>query len=94
MGGDIDYQTRDRLDPTYYETAVKLGSPGKVSGIVRSQFGYHIIKLTAIRRWEEVDKAQIKRLVFEEQRSKIFEKYMAELKNKASVSVRSELIKE
>ncbi|HTL13032.1 MAG TPA: peptidylprolyl isomerase, partial [Bdellovibrionota bacterium] len=44
MGGDIDYKTRDQLDPAYYAAAVKLGRPGKVSGIVRSQFGFHIIK--------------------------------------------------
>ncbi|MGK5089839.1 peptidylprolyl isomerase, partial [Bdellovibrionota bacterium FG-2] len=29
MGGDIDYQSKDKLDPTYYETAVKLRAPGK-----------------------------------------------------------------
>jgi peptidyl-prolyl cis-trans isomerase C/peptidyl-prolyl cis-trans isomerase D len=94
MGGDIDYQTRNQLDPVYYETAIKLGSTGKVSGIVRSQFGYHIIKLTAIRRWEETDKAQIKRLVFEEQRAKIFDKYMDSLKSQAQLSSHPELLKE
>jgi peptidyl-prolyl cis-trans isomerase C/peptidyl-prolyl cis-trans isomerase D len=94
MGGDIDYQTRDRLDPAYYEAAMKLGSPGKVSGIVRSQFGYHIIKLTSIRRWEEADKTQVKRLVFEEHRAKIYDKYMAQLKNQSKVAVHSELLKD
>jgi peptidyl-prolyl cis-trans isomerase C/peptidyl-prolyl cis-trans isomerase D len=94
MGGDIDYQTKDKLDPTYYETAIKLGSPGKVSGIVQSQFGYHIIKLTAIRPWEEADKAQVKRLLFEEKRSQIFEKYMTQLRGQAKVSVKNELIRD
>lgn len=94
MGGDIDYKTKDRLDPTYYEEAVKLRSPGKVSGIVQSQFGYHIIKLTALRPWEEVDKAQIKRLVFDERRNQIFEHYMTQLRQQARVSLHPELIKE
>jgi peptidyl-prolyl cis-trans isomerase C/peptidyl-prolyl cis-trans isomerase D len=94
MGGDMDYQTRDRLDPVYYEAAVKLGSTGKTSGIVKTQFGYHIIKLTGIRRWEEIDKAQVKRLVFEEQRSKIFEKYMEGLKAHAKISSHSEMLKD
>jgi parvulin-like peptidyl-prolyl isomerase len=94
MGGDIDFQTRDRLDPAYYETAIKMGSPGKVSGIVRTQFGYHIIKLTGIRRWEDIDKAQIKRLVFEEQRTKIFEKYMDRLKAQSKVNLHPELLKD
>jgi parvulin-like peptidyl-prolyl isomerase len=94
MGGDIDYQTRERLDPTYYETALKLSSPGKVSDIIRSQFGYHIIKLTAIRSWEEEDKAQVKRMVFEVERAKIFEKYMGTLRNQAKVVVHPELLKD
>lgn len=93
MGGDIDYQTRDRLDPNYYETALKLGA-GKVSGIIRSRFGYHIIKVTAIRPWDEVDKAQVKRMKFEEQRTQIFEKYMTALKSQAKVKVNQELIKD
>jgi peptidyl-prolyl cis-trans isomerase C/peptidyl-prolyl cis-trans isomerase D len=94
MGGDIDYQTRDKLDPTYYDTAVKLKSPGKVSGIIRSQFGYHIIKLTAVRPWEEVDRAQVKRQLFDERRSQIFEQYMRQLRQQAKVSVREELLKD
>ncbi|OFZ83048.1 MAG: hypothetical protein A3K03_01070 [Bdellovibrionales bacterium RIFOXYD1_FULL_44_7] len=94
MGGDIDYQTRDKLDPAYYEAALKLKTPGKISNIVRSQFGYHIIKLTAVRPWEETDKAQVKRLVFDEQRSQIFEKYMTKLKQQAKINVKNELLKE
>jgi parvulin-like peptidyl-prolyl isomerase len=94
MGGDIDYQTKDKLDPTYYDNAIKLRTPGKISGIVRSQFGYHIIKLTAIRPWEEVDKAQVKRMLFEQRRNEIFEKYMGQLRHQAKVSIKNELLKD
>ena len=94
MGGDIDYQTRDKLDPTYYETATKLKTPGKVSGIIRSQFGYHIIRLTAIKPWEDADKAQVKRMLFDERRSQIFENYMARLKQQAKVAIKSDLLKD
>ncbi len=94
MGGDIDYQSKDKLDPTYYETSVKLHSAGKVSGIIRSQFGFHIVKLTAIRPWEDVDKAQVKRLLFDEKRSKIFESYMGQLKQQAKITTHPELLKD
>ncbi len=93
MGGDIDYQTRDRLDPLYYETAVKLKIPGKISGIIRSQFGFHIIKLTAVKSWEDVDKAQVKRLLFDERRTQVFEHYMDTLRKQAKVTVQADLLK-
>ena len=94
MGGDIDFQTRDKLDPNYYETALKLKSPGKVSNVIRTQFGFHIIKLTAIRSWEEVDKAQVKRLLFDAKRAEIFEKYMAQLRKGARVTINNEQLKD
>lgn len=92
LGGDLDYQTRDRLDPAYYEAAVKLGL-GQVSGIIRSQFGYHIIKLTGKHSWNEVDRAKIKRLAYEEKRQKIFDSYMADLRKKSNVKVNYKALK-
>lgn len=94
MGGDIGYQTKDKLDPKYYEEAVALRSPGKVSGIVRSQFGFHIIKLTAVRAWEDTDRPLVKRLVVEKRREEIFDRYMGQLRNQARVSVHPELLKD
>ncbi len=94
MGGDIDYQTKDKLDPAYYEAALKLKTPGKVSSIIKTDAGYYIIKLTAIRAWEDTDKAQIKRIVFDEKRAQIFDKYMTSLRKTAKVSINSDLIKE
>lgn len=94
MGGDIDFQGRDKLDPVYYETALKLKTPGKTSEIIRTQFGYHIIQLTAIRPWENADKALVKRLVFEDRRNQLFEKFMTQLRKQANVSVHGELLKD
>jgi parvulin-like peptidyl-prolyl isomerase len=94
MGGDMDFQTKDRLDPTYYEAAVKLKSPGKMSSIIRTAFGYHIIKLTAVKNWDQVDKGQVKRLVFEQRKAELFDKFMKELRQRAKVSVHEELLKD
>jgi parvulin-like peptidyl-prolyl isomerase len=94
MGGDIDYQTKDKLDPAYYDAALKLGKAGKVSGIVRSQAGYHVIKLTAVRPWDEADRNLVKRMLFEERQAQIFDKYMAQLRGQSKVSVNATLIKE
>ncbi len=93
-GGDIDYQTKDKLDPVYYNTSVKLGGIGKVSEIVRSQFGYHIIKLTGVKEFKDVDKGAYKRIIFDEKRAQIYDSYMDGLKKSYSVQVNDSLIKE
>lgn len=92
MGGDMDYQTKDRLEPSYYAAAVKLGKVGNVSDIIRTRFGFHLIKLTGINAWEQVDKPRIKRIVFDERRKQIFDNYMESLRKQAKVAVRSELL--
>lgn len=93
MGGDIDYQSKSQLDPAYYDAAIALKTPGKVSGIVRSQFGYHIIKLTAIRPWGEVDPAAIRQDVFNERKQGLFDSYMKDLRAKAQITVKNDLVR-
>jgi parvulin-like peptidyl-prolyl isomerase len=94
MGGDIEFQTRDKLDPAYYDAALALRTPGKVSEIVRTPFGLHLIKLAAVRSWDETDRGQVKRMIFEERRAQIFEKFMGQLRTQAKVNVRSDLLKD
>ncbi len=92
-GGDIDYQPKDKLDPTYYQTAVGLKKVGAVSPVIRTQFGLHIVKLTGIHDFKDIDKAYFKRMIFDEKRTEIFEHYIAELKQKSSVNVNYGLLK-
>lgn len=95
-GGDLDFRTRDRLEPVLYEAALKLKSPGSMAQApVRSPTGFHLIKLTAIRSWDDIsDKASVKRAVFAQRRLDIFERYMKDLRAQNKVTVKAELIKD
>ena len=45
QGGELDYTGRGMLDPAFANVAFNLTDPKKVSKIVESEFGYHIIQL-------------------------------------------------
>ena len=44
-GGEIDFTGRGMLDPAYANVAFNLQDPDKVSKIVESEYGFHIIQL-------------------------------------------------
>jgi peptidyl-prolyl cis-trans isomerase D len=44
-GGDLDYFNRGQMVPEFDSVAFSM-APGQISGLVKSQFGYHIIKVT------------------------------------------------
>jgi peptidyl-prolyl cis-trans isomerase SurA len=44
-GGELDYTARSMLDPAFANVAFSLTDPKKVSKIVESEFGFHIIQL-------------------------------------------------
>ena len=44
-GGEMDYMGRTELDPAFANVAFSLTDPTKVSKVVESEFGYHIIQL-------------------------------------------------
>ncbi|WP_274019289.1 peptidylprolyl isomerase [Vibrio parahaemolyticus] len=48
-GGDLGWIEHDVMDPAFEEAAFALKNPGDMSGLVKSDFGYHIIKLEELK---------------------------------------------
>ncbi|MDU0354406.1 SurA N-terminal domain-containing protein [Paraglaciecola aquimarina] len=48
-GGDLGWFGAGIMDPAFEEAAFALAAKGDVSAVVKSEFGYHIIKLTDIK---------------------------------------------
>ncbi|MBP9095579.1 MAG: peptidylprolyl isomerase [Ignavibacteria bacterium] len=54
-GGDLGFFDRRRMVQAFDSAAFTL-KPGQVSGLVRTQFGWHIIKLTDVKEYSSFDK--------------------------------------
>ena len=68
-GGDLDYFTKGRMVPEFEQAAFSL-QPGQISDLVKSQFGFHIIKV--------VDKKPAGTRTLDEVRSQIQETLAAQ----------------
>jgi len=95
-GGDVGYFTNGQLIPEFEEACKKL-AVGEISPIVKTSFGYHIIKLTDrkpahSKEFEEV-KEEIEKEMTSLKRRERFSRIVEGLKNKASIEIHTELLK-
>lgn len=91
-GGDIGYQMKDKLDPSYYAAALQLENGAYTQEAIRSQFGLHIIKLTGKRACSEINVAEWKRMIYDEKRAKVFNDFLQQLRKQAKVEVNHKAI--
>jgi len=97
-GGEIGYHPKGSLVPEYEAAAFKLKKVGERSGIVKTQFGYHIIRLEGTKPPSYVPinevKDFIKQKILQEKQSELLEKYIENLKKSAKITINEELLKE
>lgn len=83
-GGQIGYTVRGQLVPEYETAANSLGK-GKISDPVKSQFGWHIIRLEDKRDIKVPTKKEAAAGLRQKLRSEILPEYIASLEKKAKV---------
>ena len=91
-GGDVGWQSNLSLVPPYYQTALKM-KVGEVKGLVETQYGFHIIKVTGRHGYNDANKRQIRAAVFDQKRKEIFDAYFAKLKRQYPVKVNKDKLK-
>lgn len=88
-GGDLSWINKDSLDSVFAEAAWNL-QPGQISSQpIKTQFGYHIIKLIdkklgAQRTFEEA-KADAKEKLLKQKKAEAWQKWFNDIKKKADV---------
>lgn len=89
-GGDLGWFGKGNMVPAFEKAAFSL-KEGQLSGIVKSDFGYHIIKLTGkraagTRPLDEV-KEQIKGAIMPQKQQQVFMKLKEDLKKGAKIEL-------
>lgn len=92
LGGDVGWQSRITLNPAYYEAANKLKLNEVTPNLVEVAFGFHIIKLTGKRTFEEAPKREIRMAVFDEKRKVLFDKFFEGIKKNYQINVNPKLV--
>jgi len=94
-GGDIGYFTRRQLVPEFEEACFKM-EVGETSGVVKTDFGYHIIKLTEkreprVKEREEVQPA-IEQALRRLKKKVVFNEFVEKLRERSRITINSELL--
>ncbi len=88
-GGDLDYFRREQMVPDFAKAAFAL-KPGEVSGVVKSPFGYHIIKLMDRKKGQpltfEQVKDQLQRRLLDERQNQRFQEWVKGLEGAAKIT--------
>lgn len=91
-GGDMGFQPAVRMAPEYFQ-AIKGKDDGYITSPVRTQFGYHIIKVIAKRDFDTINMGQYKKIVYDQKRDKVLEDYFAGLRKTAKIKINEEYLK-
>jgi len=95
-GGDLGWFGKGSMIPDFEKVVFGM-KEGDISGVVKTQFGFHIIKLTGKRpagtRSFEESKDLIKTKLLPEKQQEIFAKLKDELKKGAKFSIKEDVLK-
>lgn len=90
LGGDLDFFPRGKMVPPFDKVAFELGEVGKVSEVVETRFGFHIIKLTGKKEAATTPYEEVKDAIIAEQAQRKLRdlalKYVEKLEAEAKIA--------
>lgn len=85
-GGDMGYQPAVRMAPEYFQ-AIKGKKNGYITPPVRTQFGYHIIKVVDKKSFNSIEKPVYSKIVYDRKRDAILGNYFSSMRKGAKITV-------
>ena len=96
QGGDLGFIARGITIKPFEDAAFAL-KPGEISEVVKTQFGYHIIKLEEIsperQKTLEEAKVEIEFILLPEKQQQAFTRWLSSLRDEAQVKIKEELLR-
>ncbi|MDC1174479.1 peptidylprolyl isomerase [Bacteriovoracaceae bacterium] len=91
-GGDMGFVPAVRMAPEYFRAI--NGKPNDfITPPVRTQFGYHIIKVIAKKDYKSINTPMYKKIVYDRKRDTVLSNYFKELRKGQKVSINKKLLK-
>jgi len=84
QGGDLDYFSKGRMVPEFDAVAFTM-QPGTISDLVKTQFGYHIIKKTGEKPAEAKTFDQVKDQVAQGMKQQVYQDMLTKIKAGADI---------
>jgi peptidyl-prolyl cis-trans isomerase C len=84
-GGDLDWAAPASFVPEFSEAMIKLKKGETTSAPVKSQFGYHIIRVDDVRQAQLPKVEEVKPQIVQQLQQQRLQKYQEELRAKAKV---------
>lgn len=96
-GGDLGFFGRGQMVPAFEKAAFSM-KKGEISGPIKTQFGYHIIKVTDLKKgkktaYDKVKESLSKKLLTEKRRA-AFDDYIKKLKKSFTVKINEKQLKD
>jgi peptidyl-prolyl cis-trans isomerase C len=94
-GGDVGFFGRGQMVPEFEKAAASM-KVGEISGPVKTQFGYHIIKVTGRKAGPVVDFDRVKEVIAQrlsgDRQKEAFDKYIEGIKKNYNVVINSQAL--
>ena len=90
-GGDMGFQPPVRYAPEYF-AAIKQKKPGYISPPVKTQYGFHIIKILGVKKFKNINLGMYKKIVYDRKRDAILQAYFKKLRSSAKVTLNQKAI--
>jgi len=90
-GGDMGFQPAMRLAPEYW-AAIKGKSVGTIIKPIKTQFGWHIIKILGLKQFKDIDINLYKKIVYDKKRDFVLAQYFKSLRKGASINIEKKYV--